>query len=240
MKDYLQDIVQHTTALGIDTVKVVGTGDSTTIEAVSEDKTVILKAAFKKTLPEFAHTFGMPNLGKLNTILNIPEYAKDAKLTIKPRDDGSPDGIHFENKDGDFKNDYRFMSANVIMEKIKSIRATRDFNWQIDITPTVASIQKMKFMISANSEHTTFNTKTEGGKLKFLFGDHSSHGGNFVFQDGVSGTLTKSFNWPVKMVDGIFGLAGDKTMKISDDGVVQIVVDSGIAVYTYMVLAQSK
>mgnify|MGYP003349945770 FL=1 len=147
MKDYLQDIVQHTTALGIELVKVVGDAQSTTIEAVSEDKTVILKATFKNPIPEFAHTFGMPNLSKLNTILNIPEYKDDAKLTLKMRDDGAMDGLNFENKGGDFKNYYRFMLANIVSEKIKNVRATREFNWQVDITPAVASIQKMKFMI---------------------------------------------------------------------------------------------
>ena len=240
MKDYLQDLVQHTTPLGIDLVKVVGNDDGTSIEALSEDKTVILKATFKNTIPEFAHTFGMPNLGKLNTILSIPEYKDDAKITLKTRDDGALDGLNFENKGGDFKNYYRFMLANIVSEKIRHVRATRDFTWQVDITPAVASIQKMKFMVSANSEHNTFITKTEDGKLKFVFGDHSSHGGNFVFQDGVSGKLGKQWNWPVKAVDSIFSMPGDKTFKISDDGVIKITVDSGIAEYGYMVLAQSK
>jgi hypothetical protein len=35
-------------------------------------------------------------------------------------------------------------------------------------------------------------------------------------------------------------LTGDKTVRISDDGVAQITVDSGIAVYNYFLPAQSK
>jgi hypothetical protein len=35
-------------------------------------------------------------------------------------------------------------------------------------------------------------------------------------------------------------LVGDKTIRISDDGVAQITVDSGVAVYNYLLPAQSK
>ena len=83
MKDYLQDIVAHTHALGIiDLVKITGTDQETTVEAIAEDRSVIVQAKFNNPVPEFIGLFGMPNLGKLNTILNIPEYKEDAKITL--------------------------------------------------------------------------------------------------------------------------------------------------------------
>lgn len=243
MKDHLQDIVQHTQALGsIDLVKITGTDQETAIDSIAEDRSVIVQAKFKNPVPEFVGVFGMPNLSKLNTILNIPEYKDDAKLSINTQDrngDTVPVGIHFENKGGDFKNDYRFMTSEIINEKLKSVKM-KSVKWNVDFTPTVASIQKMKFQASANSEETTFIAKTENNSLKFYFGDHSSHAGNFVFQDGVSGTLSKGWNWPVGAVISILGLAGDKSMKISDEGVMQITVDSGIAEYNYLLPAQQK
>jgi hypothetical protein len=39
---------------------------------------------------------------------------------------------------------------------------------------------------------------------------------------------------------GILALSGNKIMRISDDGAMQITVDSGIALYTYTLPAQSK
>ena len=79
MKDYLQDIVQHTHSLGfIDLVKVTGDANTTSLDSLSEDRSVIVQAQFKNPVPEFVGTFGMPNLGKLNTILGIPEYKEDA------------------------------------------------------------------------------------------------------------------------------------------------------------------
>ena len=243
MKDYLQDIVQHTHGLGvIDLVKITGDDKTTVIEALSEDRNVIVQGQFNNPVPEFVGLFGMPNLGKLNTILNIPEYKEDAKLSIakaKHNNDEVPVGLHFENKAGDFKNDYRFMTSEVISDKLKSVKM-KNVKWNVEITPTVASIQKLKYQSQANSEENNFIVKTENNKLKFFFGDHSSHAGDFVFADGVTGTLTKSWPWPVGVVISILALPGDKTMRFSDEGVAQITVDSGIATYNYLLPAQSK
>ncbi len=243
MKDHLLDIVQHTHGLGvIDFVKIIGTETETAIEAIAENKSVILQAKFSGVMAEFIGTFGMPNLGKLNTILNIPEYKDDAVITVIRQNRNSeeiPVGIHFENKTGDFKNDYRFMSAEIVNDKLKSAKM-RPVKWNIDIVPSVTSIQKLKFQASANSEETTFVAKTDKNDLKFYFGDHSSHAGDFVFQSGVSGTLSKAWHWPVAVVISILNLPGDKTFKISDEGAAMITVDSGISQYNYILPAQTK
>lgn len=243
MKDHLLDIVQHTHGLGvIDFVKIIGTETETAVEAIAENKSVILQAKFSGPMAEFIGTFGMPNLGKLNTILNIPEYKDDAVITVIRQNKNSEDvpvGIHFENKTGDFKNDYRFMSAEIVNDKLKSAKM-RPVKWNIDIVPSVTSIQKLKFQASANSEETTFVAKTDKTDLKFYFGDHSSHAGDFVFQSGVSGTLSKAWHWPVAVVISILSLPGDKTFKISDEGAAMITVDSGISQYNYILPAQTK
>ena len=116
----------------------------------------------------------------------------------------------------------------------------REVNWGIQFQPTVASIQRFKFMISANSEDTTFIAKTEDGNLKFYFGDHSTHAGNFVFQHDVGGKLDRGWAWPVDQVSKILSLGGDIDYKISDDGVTEITVDSGLGSYRYLLPAQSK
>jgi hypothetical protein len=243
MKDYLHDIVQHTHALGvIDLVKITGTDQETTIDSIAEDRSVIVQAKFKNPVPEFVGTFGMPNLGKLNTVLNIPEYKEDAKLSINTQvKDGAPVpvGIHFENKAGDFKNDYRFMTSEIVNDKLKSVKM-KNVKWSVEFNPAVQNIQRLKFQASANSDENTFTAKTENNQLKFFFGDHSSHAGNFVFHDGITNTLSKSWAWPVNAVISILGLSGDKSMKISDEGVMQITVDSGIAEYNYLLPAQQK
>lgn len=243
MKDYLQDIVKNTYGLGIiDLVKVTGTQDETTIDAIAEDRSVIIQAKFNNAVPAFEGTFGMPNLGKLNTILNIPEYKDDAKISLLKQNRNGEDvavGLHFENKAGDFKNDYRFMSQEIINDKLKTVKF-KGVKWNVEFEPTAANILRLKFQSNANSEETTFTAKTEGTDLKFFFGDHSSHAGNFVFQSDVTGTLSKGWSWPVAAVISILNLAGDKVFRISDEGAAQITVNTGLATYNYILPAQSK
>lgn len=240
MKDYLQDIVQHTHSLGfIDLVKITGTDAITSIDAVSEDRIAIIQAQFHNPVPEFIGTFGMPNLGKLKTILDIPEYKEDATINITQKNTGEPDGISFKNKSGDFKNDYRLMTANVVTDKLKTVKF-KGVKWGVEIEPTVAAIQRMRFMAQANAEETTFIAKVENGNLVFYFGDHSSHAGNFVFAHDVAGSLTKAWNWPVGAVISILSLPGDKMIRFSDEGATQVTVDSGLAVYNYILPAQTK
>ena len=244
MIDHLKDIVQHTYGLGvISMLKVTGDATSTAINAFDQaTKTVVLNAEFKAPIAEFKGVFGMPNLDRLNTILNIPEYKEDAKLTVltqkDPEGNDVPSGVHFENKGGDFKNDYRFMSTAVINDQLKNVKM-KPVKWSVEVVPTALSIQKLKFQAMAHSDATTFSSKTENGELKFFFGDHSSHAGSFTFAT-TSGALTKQLNWPVSVVNSILSLPGDKTFKISDDGVAEITVDSGLAVYHYMLPAQTK
>ena len=243
MKDYLNDIVQHTHSLGfIDLIKVQGSDTETSIEGLAEDRSVIVQAKFKNPYAEFIGTFGMPNLNKLAILLGIQEYKEDAKITISKQErNGSevPVGLYFENVRGDFKNDYRFMTSEVINDKLKTVKF-KGVKWDVEIKPSVAAVQRLKMQAQVHSEETTFVAKTEDGNLKFYFGDHSTHAGNFVFQHDVTGAITRGWAWPVEQVSKILSLGGDTTFKFSDDGVAEIVVDSGLAEYRYLLPAQSK
>ena len=240
MRDHLLDLVEHTHDLGfIDLIKIVGDDSKTSIVALAEDLSVVVEAEFKNPVPEFTGTFGMPNLNKLKILLNLQEYKEDAKLALSRKSDGTPEGINFENKVGDFKNSYRFMTSEVVSEKLKTPKF-KGVNWHIKFEPQVASIMRLKMQAQANAEEANFQAKTEDGHLKFFFGDHSTHAGNFVFQHDVGGTLKRAWSWPAVQVMSILSLTGDKTMNISDDGAAMITVDSGIAVYNYILPAQSK
>ena len=240
MRNHLLDIVKSTYGLGnIDLVKITGTAEETAIEALAEDRSVIVQAKLNGPVAEFVGTFGMPNLGKLNTILGIPEYKENAKITLKLRADAVPEGLHFENAAGDFKNDYRFMSQEIVSDKLKSVKM-RAVNWGVEFEPSVAAIQRLKFMASANSEEPVFTVKKEGTELKFFFGDHSTHAGNFVFQADCAGTLNKALSFPVAAIISILNLSGDKKFSLSDDGVAQITVNTGLATYNYLLPAQTK
>lgn len=239
MRDQLLEIVQHTHALGIDLVKVEGTDSETVVTAIANEREAMVDGKFKGVVAEFIGTFGMPQIGQLNTILNIPEYKEDAKTTIKNDASGQPEGVHFLNKTGDFENNYRFMSANIVNDKLKKFKF-RGVKWGVEVEPTNLSIQRLKFQASANSEQTTFTAKVDNGNLKFYFGDHSSHAGDFVFASNVSGSFSKPWAWPINAIINILSLPGDKKLSFSDEGAAQVVVDSGAAVWTYIIPAQTK
>jgi len=240
MRDYLLDLVEHTHDLGcIDLIKIVGDDKTTTISGLAEDVSVVVQGEFKQPVPEFMQTFGMPNLAKLKILLNLSEYKENAELKISYKDTGAPDGIEFRNAGGDFRNSYRFMAAEIINAKLKTAKF-KGATWHIEFEPTIAGIQRLKMQAQANAEEPNFQARTDNGDLKFFFGDHSTHAGNFVFHPGVTGQLKRGWAWPVAQVISILNLTGDKVFRISDDGAAQITVDSGLAVYNYTLPAQSK
>jgi hypothetical protein len=244
MKGHLLDLVSHTHELGcIDLIKITGNETTTKIEGLAEDRSIVLKAQFSNPVNEFNGTFGLPNLNNLKTLLNISEYKDDAIISVKRQDRNEeknvPVGLHFTNKNNDFKNDYRFMVSEVVNDKLKVV----DFkgtNWDVEFTPSDNNIGRFKMQAQINPDEVLFHVKTEDGNLMFYFGDPSTHAGNFVFQGDVTGNINGVWNYPIRQVIGILSLVGDKTMKISDKGAMEIVIDSGIASYNYILPAQSK
>ena len=243
MKDILQDVVAHTHSLGfLNLVKVSSDDATTNIESMVEDRSVIMSAVTKNKVGEFTGVFGMPNLDKLALHLKCPEYQKDSKIEVKSAERNGetvPTHIHFENATGDFQNDYRFMNKQIIEEKLKTVKF-KGASWDVEFSPSMASIQRMKFQSLAHSEETVFSVKSEGTNLMFNFGDASTHAGQFVFETNANGELKHSWSWPVAQVQAILGLDGKLSMKISDQGAMQITVDSGMTEYNYILPAQSK
>jgi hypothetical protein len=209
---------------------------------MSEDRSVIVNAKTHNPVDDFEGTFGMPNLNKLDIHLKCPEYKENAKINVvkqQRNNEEIPTGLHFVNAAGDFENDYRFMNQDIINERLKSVKF-KGAKWDIEFQPSMASIQRLKFQAQAHSEESVFQVATKDENLVFSFGDASTHAGSFVFQSGVTGKLKQTWSWPVIQMMSILNLNGDITMKIADAGAMQITVDSGIAVYDYILPAQSK
>jgi hypothetical protein len=243
MKDILQDIVAHTHNLAIlPLVKVTSDDKETLIESMAEDRSVILNAKTKTPVSEFKGVFGMPNLDKLNLHLKNPEYKEGATIKVVEavrNGENIPVNLHFENASKDFVNEYRFMSTEVVNEKLKTVKF-KGATWDIEFEPNTASIGRLKLQAAAHNEENVFQVKTDGGNLVFSFGDASTHAGSFTFQSNITGKLKQTWAWPVVTVLSILNLDGDKTMKIADAGAMMITVDSGLAVYDYILPAQSK
>lgn len=244
MQDLLKDIVSHTHNLGfLNIVKITGSEEKTQIDSMADDRTVIMFAETHNPYADMIGVFGMPQMNKLKYLLDCPEYREDATITIVKSDRNGetiPTGIHFVNKTKDFKNDYRFMNTEIINEKLKTVKF-RGVRWDIEVEPTVSSIQRFQFQAQANNEHATFLVKTDGTDLKFTFGDAASHGGEFTFATDVVGKINKNWTWPVVPILSILKIAdvNNTTMSISNEGALQLTLDSGLATYKYIIPAQT-
>jgi hypothetical protein len=243
MQDILKDLVAHTHSLGfIPLIKITGSETETVIESMAEDRSVIISGKTIAPVPEFQGMFGMPQLDKLALHLKNPEYKENAKIQVVSAERNGEDvpvNLHFENATGDFENNYRFMTQEVITEKLKKVNF-KGATWVIDFEPNVTSIQRLRLQAAAHTEEPCFQVRTDNDNLVFFFGDASTHSGSFTFHSPAGGKLKQSWSWPVTQVMSILALDGDKTIKISDGGAMQITVDSGLAEYNYILPAQSK
>lgn len=243
MKDFLQDLVAHTHSLGfLPIIKVSATATETKIESIAEDRSVILFGSTHTPVDDFEGIFGMPNLNKLDLHLKCPEYAEGATIklvTQQHNDEDVPVGLHFSNNIGDFENHYRFMNQEIVNKQLKTVKF-KGSTWDVEFAPTVSAIQRLKYQAAAHTEEKVFQVKTDGSNLIISFGDSSTHAGSFVFHGGITGKLKQTWSWPVNQVQSILALSGDVTIKIADAGALAITVDSGVAIYEYILPAQSK
>ena len=88
----------------------------------------------------------------------------------------------------------------------------------------------------------TFVAKTDGDTLKFYIGDGANDRTEMPFASNVQGKLTKGWAWPLAQVLSILKLSdtSQATMGFSDQGAMQIAIDSGIGKYEYILPARSQ
>jgi hypothetical protein len=243
IRDILTDIVTHTSILGFPFAKVVSDKKTTVVESMDENRSVIVRAQTHNPVHEFKGTFGLPNLNILNLLLKNPEYKENPNIEIiieKRNNKDIPVSIFFENVDRDFNNTYTLISQEVISAKLAEYEFAEP-NWDIEFNPSIISIQRLKLQSQIHTEEEFFKSKVEKKNLIVSFGGiASTHIGSFVFQSNIEGKLTNIFNWPLQAVINILNLDGDKTMKISDSGLMMITVDSGLTVYDYIIPAVTK
>jgi hypothetical protein len=239
IKDILTDIVAHTRGLGfLEMVKVTGTDKETKLESAADDKSVVLEAKMKNPVPELEGTFGLRHLDILSLLLKSPEYKENFLMEINSTDN-VPNSITFTNEAGDFSNEFRFVSPEIINEKIKSLKF-KGVTWDIEFNPSVISVQRLKLQAQAHAGEPLFQVTIENKNLVFSFGDASSHTGSFIFQSNPGGKLKNVWSWDVQQVLAILNLNGDCTMKLSDQGAMQIIIDSGLGEYSYILPPKLK
>ena len=243
-RDIVQDIVKHTAGLGfITSVKVTGTDESTTLDAMDADRTVILQAKLHNAVPEFNGEFGLGNLGFLAGVTALGNYqADDATVEVVSRDRNgvtSPDHLMFKDVDGN-TDQYRFMSKEIIEQTLQTVKF-KGVEWDVTLEPTKAKVNELTQVAGIyGGIEPNFTVKTDGSDLIVTVGAaDGSFTGKRTFAQNVNGEITEGYAWPLAQVLAILklGMSGTCVMQISKKGALMISVDSGIGKYDYILPA---
>ena len=108
--------------------------------------------------------------------------------------------------------------------------------------PTDKNLKDMAYFNSVlGSFEANFSPKTNGKELYFHIGDGVSDRTKILISNDIDGSITGDWRWPLDIVLKILRLGdtGNCVLSINDQGLLQIIVDSGIAKYTYLLPARS-
>jgi hypothetical protein len=246
IKDTLRDVLRHTHNLGIfEMVKVKGSVESTDIETVDAEKTVILKGNTINPVPDFVDaTVGLSRMGVLDGYLKFPGFDDEAAtvqvVTQNRNDEDVPVEVEFISPEGTDAH-YRFMLADVVNQQLKDIKF-KGAEFDVNIVPSAKMLKDLSYFNSViGAFETNFSPKTEDNKLYFYIGDEGSDRTKVLVAAGVDGEIKHDFRWNLDIVLKILRLGDNSNvvMSFNAQGLCQIVVDSGLGVYTYLLPARS-
>jgi hypothetical protein len=241
-KNVITDIVKKIGGLGfVDAIRITGENQEVKIEAIDNDKTVIIKGKSLIDVDGLAGTFGMANLGLLKGLMDFSSYKTDgATFTVKTdKDKGAP--IEFEFRDqNNMGSNFRLMAAGLVPEQ-PTVAISK---WDAEFTPAVSKIQEFKQLAglySANEQY--FGVKLKDHNILFTIGEEgsSTHNATMVFAEGVAGELKGDLVWPTAQFLAILGMADkEAVVKITSKGALSIVVNTEFNTFEYVMPARRR
>ena len=247
MRDILLDIVKHTHSLGfIQAVKIDGNdGSETNIEAMDDDRSVVLKGKLHNAVQDFKGVIGLGKLGVLSGYLNFDGYSDaQSKIGVVKRERNGEqvaEELQFDSPKG-YSANYRFMVSQLIEEKLKTVKF-KGVNWDLTIQPTQQNLKDLSYFAGVmGSVESTFVAKTDGTDLKFYIGDGSNDRVEIPFASNVSASLKKGWAWPLAQTLSILKLSdtSNASISFSEQGAMKITIDSGIGLYAYILPARTS
>lgn len=236
MINTLKDIVGHTLPVGLQTLRVDTTETGANIAGMATDRSLYVSGVVVGKPEGMEGVFGVPNLQRLNTILQFEEYREEAVVTAQSTDSNTT-SINFNNSTNEFKNNYRLMSRNVVEDTIK-VPKIRDMKWDVTVSPAVVNIERFRRQASIYGDGLV-GVETRDGCLIMSFGDPAHSTGEIVFAHEVSGELKKT-NWPVRVIASVLDTVGDKVIRFAQIGAAEVSVDSGSSKWVYVVPASNR
>lgn len=245
--DSLSDIIKHTHGLGfIESVKLYYSSETGTTHVESiVDNSVVLYGKMAEPIDGLDSTIGLTRMSVLSGYLNfLPFTSEKAHITIMTQERNGvslPTAVQFNSNVGHSAN-YRFMSKQQVESEIQ-IPTFMEPNWDVVFSPSRQAVRDLSALRSiVGSLETDFIIETKDNKLNFLIGSDSTDSSKVTFATDVMGVLRHSYQWSIRSILPILRLGEDAasiTVSISDAGIAKFEIDSGIGVYTYLVMKKA-
>ena len=151
-----------------------------------------------------------------------------------------PVEISFSSAEG-HTGSYRFMLADVINQQLKSMKF-KGAEFDINIIPSAKNLKDLGYFNTILASYEAmFSPSTDGNQLFFSIGDGISDRAKVLISNIDDGNITSDLNWPLDVVLKILrlGNSGNCVLSINNQGLLQIKVDSGLGIYTYLLPTKS-
>ena len=244
IKSAVQDLVKNISSTGFfDKIKITATNQQVLIEALEREKEVVFKGEINKPVDNLVGEFGLSNLGLLGHIINDSDFNNaDSTLAVnyETRNAQSvPVELAYKNRNSS-EIVYRFMSTQLVPPQPKFIEP----KWDVTITPSKTSVQQFTWAANGLSSYEQyFIPKVTNQELKFFIGDDTAANqrGAVLFASDTAGKLDGKHKWKISHLLSALKLADntDCSMSFSNQGVIQVTINTGLGVYKYIFLAKA-
>ena len=245
MKDNIQDLVKNVIGTGFfEKIKITADSKNVVIEAMENEKEVILKGSFNKPIKGLDGAFGLSNLSLLGHISSDQEFNNaESKLEVVYKDRNGekvPEEFSYVNRAKTFVN-YRFMSKELVPDQ----PIFKEPTWDIVIKPSKANIQQFAWAANGLGAYEQyFIPKVKDGELRFYIGEDNAANqrGGAVFATGLKGNFDSQHRWKIAHIQSVLKLAesADCEMSFSTKGIIQVKIDTGVGVYKFLFPAKMR
>ncbi|AQW88788.1 hypothetical protein pEaSNUABM50_00259 [Erwinia phage pEa_SNUABM_50] len=238
LRDVLRDLVTTTAGIDFDCIAISsedrGQGQRIYMEAYTSDKNLVMRAVTKEDVSEVVGRFGIGNLGMLQGLLNLNVYKSDStKISVNAKD-GVVKSLSFTSDDAN-------TNYLVVAEKfIPPQPRFTDQPYDVQVTPSASKVNELKSFSGVFKSFTAHVTPyTEDNSLYFYVGEKNknNHTGTLLFSK-TDGDLTQGYGYPIERVLQALNRvnnAEQKSLGITKTGMLNVTVDTGIAVYSIYV-----
>jgi hypothetical protein len=245
MREMLVDVLKHVGAIADFEYAKFIVKDHTDIEAMDDERNIILKCRTKKHYPQLHGEFGMQRFPILKGFLDFANYKSDlATIEVKHKqfdeEDSAPEELVFRDENGQ-KSIYRFMAADLLPDQAKFVGA----DWVIDILANRTKMLEFTQLASILSHYEKyFLVSLKQGQLMFYIGeeDATTDRTSVTIANNIDVQLKAGMYFNSTIVSTLVKLGLDENLKLkfTNKGAMMLSMESEQADYDFILPAHYK